>query len=383
MEHYGLPSHHVNMATLDLYVAFPLFRTSFMGLTLDISIRYQSGLRHRGLFGDGWRCSYESHIRSASNSTQVILEKSTGQVLCFAKKPHLDFSSIQYDILQPMGAHREILYEYADCLLYEDRGANLFLKYQKNNASDAFPLWQILDRSGNALTLQYGPTGNISSLSDPFGRTILFRCNPSGLCEGLLLPDGRETTFAYDANGQLCEVRNFCGTPTRLQYDTLRRLEAIVVGNKQYTTSFSYDRTGHHDTIRSVKDRNGQTTQYALIRTNPETVKVTDPLGRSRHYVSRSGLTEQIIGPDGATVAIHFENGLPTVVTDKNGNRQLMAYDDRGNLVRRTDAEGGAEFFTYDSHNNLASHTDMLGRVTRLSYDPRGNLIAMIRPDGV
>ncbi len=48
MEHYGLPSHHVNMATLDLYVAFPLFRTSFMGLTLDISIRYHSGLRHRG-----------------------------------------------------------------------------------------------------------------------------------------------------------------------------------------------------------------------------------------------------------------------------------------------------------------------------------------------
>ncbi len=134
-----------------------------------------------------------------------------------------------------------------------------------------------------------------------------------------------------------------------------------MVGNKQYTTSFSYDSTGHHDTIRSVKDRNGQTTQYALIRTNPETVKVTDPLGRSRHYVSRSGLTEQIIGPDGATVAIHFENGLPTAVTDKNGNRQLMAYDDRGNLVRRTDAEGGAEFFTYDSHNTLASHTTCLG----------------------
>ena len=56
------------------------------------------------------------------------------------------------------------------------------------------------------------------------------------------------------------------------------------------------------------------------------------------------------------------------MITDKNGNKTILTYDSKGNVVKiRYPAVGGVipeETFVYNSRNQLTGHTDHRGTVT-------------------
>jgi len=293
-----------------------------------------------------------------------------------------DFAARPYYELKPVGNDRERMYEYPDSYLYEDRKRKQFYKYRKTGGQGANLLWQVMDNCGNTMTFQYRTDGRLEAAVDPFGRVIRFQQEHPSCCTGMLLPDGRETAITYDPQGRMANIVNFAGVPTSFTYDVSGRMDTIVVGKKQKTTKFAYTRKNGRDFISMVTDRNGSVTKYEMASTNPEVVVVSGPDGTMRRYESRQGNTERMVDPDGSKLERVFQDGRPVAVTDKNGNRQTLGYDIRGNLILRTDAFGHVEMFVYDARDNLVEHTDMLGRTTKLSYDARNNLAGMMRPDG-
>jgi len=380
---YGLPSYKVNTATLGLFVEYPIFRTSCVNLQMDILLRYHSFNSCRGMFGEGWRFSYDSGITLNAEKTGVLLEKGSGQVLAFQAMPEKVLPPDAYQELKPLGSSRGRLLEYQDYYLFEDRRQEQTFLYAKPSGGGKARLSQVMDNCGNALQVHYGAEPFIQAITDPFGRTIRFLYEDSLYCTGVMLPDGREAAISYGDNGRIEKMVNFAGVPVIFTYDDQSQLNAMIVGKKQRTTSFTYVKQKERGLVHTVTDRNGGVTTYGLLSWNPVTVQVSDPLGYTQKYISRNGLTERVVDGHGRETVIEYANYLPAAVLDKNGNRLLMEYDAQENLIRRTDARGESETFAYDSSGNMTSHTDSLGRVTRYAYDDRKSLIAREAPDGL
>ena len=378
---YGLPSYKVNTATLGLFVEYPFFRTSCVNLILDIAIRFHSSSSHKGMFGSGWQFSYISSITANMKEKRVFLKRGSGQVLAFEAIPKADFSNSAFYELNPLVKGRGRLLEYRDCYLFEDLQQGQSFKYAKKADSSTCYLSHVMDNCGNTLQLHYRPDNSIQEITDPFGRSIKFSYDKLSCCTGVLLPDGREASISYN-NGQVEKIINFAGVPTIFAYDANSQIEAIIIGKKLKTTRFTYLIQKDRNLVHTVADRNGNMTRYEMISNDPVTVQVTGSLGYSKKYISRNGLTERIIDNDGGEIVSEFMNNLPVSTMDKNGNKQLVEYDERGNLKRRTDGEGNTESFAYDKSGNLSVYTDALGRATSFTYDDRKNLIRKDMPEG-
>lgn len=379
---YGFPSYKINTATLGLFIEYHLFRTSCANLMLDIAIRFHSFSASKGMFGSGWQFSYSSSISVNLKDNKVFLKRGSGQVLTFEAIPEKNLSNKAGCELVPLVKGNGRLLEYRDCYLYEDWQQGQTYKYAKKPNSSICCLSHIMDSCGNTLLFNYNADNSIKEITDPFKRTIRFSYERPSCCTGIILPDGREAALSYDANGRVEKIINFAGVPTIFTYDANSQIEAIIVGKKLKTTRFTYVKQKDKSLVHTVTDRNGSMTRYEMISLNPVTAQITSPLGYCKKYISRNGLTEKIIDSDGKEIVMEYLNNQPVSILDKNGNKRLMEYDVRGNLIRRTDGLGNSESFAYDMSSNLATYTDALGNVIRYTYDDRKNLIRKEMPEG-
>ncbi len=65
--------------------------------------------------------------------------------------------------------------------------------------------------------------------------------------------------------------------------------------------------------------------------------------------------------------------GVPTVVTDTNGNQTLTTYDAMGRVTQNTFANDGALQYTYSNSNQLSAVTRGDGQTVSFDYDAFGN----------
>lgn len=87
-----------------------------------------------------------------------------------------------------------------------------------------------LDRNGN--TISYAYTGSdVTSMTDPVGRTVAFTYDASHRVTSITDPIGRSVGYAYDANGRLATVTDLRGGTTHYTYDAGGRLATIVDQN--------------------------------------------------------------------------------------------------------------------------------------------------------
>jgi len=259
-------------------------------------------------------------------------------------------------------------------------------------AGPVYRLLQMGDRNQNITTLSYNPGGQMTTVTDPFGRTLQFTYNSSNKVSSVTDPLGRVTTFQYDPQDRMVtQITDPLGNPVQYTY------------NAQYQMTRKVDRDGrmYFYTYKSLRpfmvtDGGGQPwfsmtnpTNWAVNLTNqtyslrhqyfPSTTTSVDGNGNAWQYTyDTNGYITQAVAPDGATTRYTYDPATLNIasMTDPNGNMTTYQYDGNGNRIQMTDALGEVTRYAYDPvFNEITNMTDPDGRVTTYTYDARGNEI--------
>ena len=216
---------------------------------------------------------------------------------------------------------------------------------------------KIIDPALNETTFAYDANGNLSSITDAASGTLSFTYNAQGLPLSLTDQNSNTTSFTYDAQGRLDSITDANTILSSLTYDTggrlLSAIEAVGLPEER-STSFTYDALNR---VLTVIDRNLETTTLAYDAAG-NLASVTTPTGET-----------QLRGYD--------ERGRIASIDDPINGLTSFTYDNQGNLTARTDARNETRSFGYDAGNRVAGTTDALGGTQAYLYDANDNLLSL------
>ncbi len=282
--------------------------------------------------------------------------------------------------------------------------------YQVNHGGQ---VTQILDAQGGTTTLAYGGEGcascsgtdsQLTSLTDPKGKTTSFEYDLAGQLTKEIDPLGNETQYFYeDGRGNLTKRIDANGQTVTYQYDVLDRLTLKTLPGGA-TVSYSYDAvTGYLTGVSSLD------ISYTFGYDNAgRLISVSDSRGYSLAYSYNAlGQRTQTTLPGGQTVAYNYDtaNRLQTLVGeagsftfgyDSAERRNTLSYpngltasygfdaNDRLTSLITTGTVGELLNIAYPSHdklgNRLARSED--GQVTSYGYDQLYQLLTASGPEG-
>ncbi|MGH9070681.1 MAG: RHS repeat-associated core domain-containing protein [Acidimicrobiales bacterium] len=282
----------------------------------------------------------------------------------------------------------------------------------------------VTDPLGRTSSATYDSAGDLASATDPTGAASTYTYNTSGQVVSLTDPDGHQTSYSYDpagdltsitqgasattlsyaaAPGDLTSVTNPDGHTTTYTYDPVGNLATVTdpVGD---TTTYSYDGEGrvvgvtsplgHQSSytyagvdpgvVTAASDGLGNTTTYTYDADNNLSA-VSDPSGATTTY-SYDGFDElsAVNGPNGQTQTTTYDpNGNVLSVGDASGTQWSYGYDALGRRISATDAANRTSSYAYDAAGQLSSVTDPQGHTTTYTYDGDGRVNATTYSDGV
>lgn len=261
---------------------------------------------------------------------------------------------------------------------------------------------------GQAMTWEYDQAGRCIATIGATGLTARRDLDPCGQVRRVVLPDGQEAAYLYDANGRLLEETVGART-TRYTYDAAGRLICLTRDLEtplQTATWFLYDACGRvveqrcderwqrweYDACGRVVQQHDWSGASMALRYDaagrpcawrsgdgPETTVAYDSIGRRTALDSSTG--------EGWRVEYDLA-GRPIRESNRDGRVLEREFDALGQLTRvrlhsREDPTGGTEVRRHlDSQGRLVSRTDASGHTTQFDYDQAGRLVAEVRPDG-
>jgi RHS repeat-associated protein len=261
-----------------------------------------------------------------------------------------------------------------------------------------WPLTKIVDRNGNTTTLSYGG-GNLTSVTDTYGRSITFSYNSQNHLTSATDPLGRVTHFQYDSTGHLLAgITDPNGKSIHYSYNTLFQItnktdkasRAFEYQYKNELPTAVYDSTGTGpSTLSNAGNWATNAADLAMFQERvyiPGTTTNTDGRGNIWTYqYDSNGYLVETTAPDGATTQYTYDSATLQVAskTDADGHTTTYQYDSEGNRIQMTDALGHVTTYTYEPvFNQMTSMTDPRGRTTTYSYDSHGNRILETDPLG-
>ena len=251
------------------------------------------------------------------------------------------------------------------------------------------PVWRVTsmsDRNGNVTTFTYS-IGNLSQVTDTYGRAIAFTYNAQNHVSSVTDPAGRVTQFQYDATGHmLTTVTDPLGNTTRYTYNSLYQITTkIDKANRQFNYVYSanlpiavYDSSNTGPaTLSNPSNWATNAADLALSQLRvytPSTTTNTDGRGNQWKYqYDSNGYLLETMTADGATTHYAYDpNTLQLAsMTDANGHTTSYTYNAQGDLLTRTDALSFTTTYTYEpTFNMMTSMTDPRSRVTTYTIDP-------------
>ena len=372
------------------------------GVALDFSRTYASGLADpngpdgslaaNGPLGYGWTDSYNLSATTDPSTGNVTIHQEDGSQVTFTD------SSGTYTPSAPR--FLATLTKSGSTYTYARQGKEFFtFDVSTGHLLSEQTLPGKLASPPYATTLAYNSSGQLSTVTDPAGRTFTFGWT-GGHITSLTDSAGREVTYGYDAYGDLTDVYGVGTTRTpSLQnndhtvytYNTTTHLLTSVRQPDFYgdtTTSPSPVMSMTYDTSERVltqTDQLGRTTKFNYGPSSSPSLTagqtlITKPSGSQTLDTYTSGLlTSQTTGYGSATPSTVKYTYDPvslgvTSITDPDGDTETFSYDSQGNRISASNGLGLTTTYTYDALDDLTSGTDPLGVKTSYGYDEAGHI---------
>lgn len=222
---------------------------------------------------------------------------------------------------------------------------------------------------------------------------------PAGLVKLAKDPKLNQTTYAYNAFGDLAESTDSSGLVTRFAYDPLGRAQSRTVVSDAHpggvTTTFAYNGLGaltrqtgpgllneltsvsHTAEARVTYDADGNRATFTLADTTGG-----DPDQVTTYGYDTYGRVDTLTGPESSVVHYTYNAwGLPTSSTNAAGVLTTYGYTARAELATVTlkgwtgnpnaptsPADIVTGSYAYDPEGRLATYTDAMGRKTTYTY---------------
>ena len=288
-------------------------------IPLSLTRSYNSKEEKVGVFGKGWRHSYEISISREENG--YILHLSDGQDEAYLLDDEGSIVSVFDDFNRLQKTKDGFEYKSVEGFSY------LFNKEGK--------LLCMERKDKVKIVLSYDTKGKLLTVSDALGSSLY---------------------FLYDEQGKLREVKDHTGR--KIEY----RYESGQLGTVYYGGQRAYDYFYDKELLVKIK--------------NPRGVYVLENLydGADRVKIQRFA--------DGGIIRYQYDSEeRKTFVTNQNENIEVHIHDENFRNIE-SEYAGESESFTYDERNLLTSYTDKKGNTTTYKYDKKGNLTSCIHPDG-
>ena len=354
----------VNCMTGDFWHSFTDFAIPGRGLSLNFARTYNSAASgHLGPLGFGWTHSYNVSLATDKGGNPTITEESGATI---------EFAAVGSTYRAPSRVLANLV-KNAD-------GSYTLTRIDKSkltfNAGGKLTSEQ--DRNGHTTAIAY-LNGNISTVSDPAGRQLVFAYGANGLIATVTDPAGRKVSFGYDSNGNLTSATDVASGLTRFAYDGNHQLLTMTDARSGVLTN-TYDGSGR--VIRQSDPMNRITT-YAY---GASSTTITDPnssisVQQFKNYELAS-VTQGQGTANSATWTYGYDSATNAVnsVTDPNGHVTKTTHDMNGNVVTSTDPLGRVTTYTYNGFNEVLTNKDPLGITTTNVYDANGNKTSTSRP---
>ncbi|MEZ0109789.1 RHS repeat-associated protein [Catenulispora sp. EB89] len=389
----------VDTATGAYSDSFTDLSTPGRGLALDLTRTYDSALADpsgpngaaavNGPFGWGWTFSYGLSAATDPATGNVTVHQEDGSTVSFTD------SSGSYAPTAPRDAatlvksgSTYVLTRRATQIFTFDAASGRLLSETDPPGTQAVP--------PTATTLAYNASGQLTTITDPAGRTYTLGWTGSHI-SSLQDGAGREVTYAYDAAGDLTDVYGVATvrTPTLQNNDhatfaySSSHLMTAYRAPTYYgdtTTSPSPVLTMAYDASDRVTSQTNPIGGTTSFRYGPSGSLVagqtltTDPAGHAELDTYTNGLlNSKVLGYGTASAATWAYTYDPvslgvTTITDPTGAVQSFSYDASGNRISSADALGATTSYTYNAFGQVTTKTDPDGVQTAYGYDEAGHI---------
>ena len=215
-----------------------------------------------------------------------------------------------------------------------------------------------------------------------------------GLLTRLIDPEGHETHYAYDEDGNVLTSTDAEGNEVENTYDLLGR--AIKVASAKGSpdeseVQYEYDENGNRTKITKIMDDPPNDSQdhdfeYDLLNRN---TSYTDPIGRQTTMAyDLAGLLTRHETHDALVTTYEYDSLYRiTLVNYPDGSSATRTYDDANghplNLLSVVNTDLGTTSRTYDGMDRVTSVTDRYGKIVGYEYDHFDRVETLIYPDGL
>lgn len=288
-------------------------------IPLSFTRFYNSKEEKCGVFGKGWRHSYEISVEKEKNG--YIVHLADGQDEAYLLDDEENIVSVFDDFNRLQKTKDGFEYKSGEGLLYTFNKEGRLLCIKR--------------KDGVKVLLSYDTKGRLLSVSDKAGNSL---------------------NFSYDNLGKLREVKDHVGRKIEYGYESTQLTRVYSNGQKMY--DYFYEK----ELLVKIK--------------NPRGVYVLENLydGADRVKIQRFA--------DGGIIRYEYDSEeSKTFVTNQNENVEVHIHDENFRNIE-SEYAGESESFTYDERNLLTSYTDKRGNTTVYEYDKKGNLKSCTHPDG-
>jgi YD repeat-containing protein len=378
---------------------------------------YNSKTSYRGIYGWGWGTEYEAYLTVSADGSVVVhefgggaenrfvptnfskadLDQAVEMIVGAAQKAELvgkgeqlekyrarlrtdaSFRNVEWESyrtkgkLQPralaVGTQLQSnRFSYQYITRVKDGYIRMFDNGRIEKFSDQGRLARISDRNNNFIDLAYGADGHLTKIIDNFNRKMFFKFNNLGLLESIDGENGKRAEFKYNGLKELVSSKDVDGNVYRFKYSSDQRHNMVEIGYADNTTmQMAYYGRDLNESIKSVKDRDGTSTEYKYEFDKADRGHYSvgvDTKGSDNKLLSSSKYEYYMrIKSDG-------EEWMYRMITTLDGDRTETTYSEHAGLP--TEIKRGTEStkFDYDSRGHVV-RKETPSDVTTLAYDPR------------
>ena len=229
----------------------------------------------------------------------------------------------------------------------------------------------IIDKGGQRWLLKYNAFGEILTLTDPLSEVTTFVYDAEGKLLQVKAPDGGTlANYTYDTTDRVKVATDEAGKTQTYAYDAADRITSITFGDGT-TKKMTYSLL---DVASSTDRQNRVTTyQYNALR---QLILKRDPLGRATYFnwCLCGHLGSVFDASLHTTTWSHDIEGRVYMKTYDDGSYEVYSFEpDSGLLSTRTDAKGQTKYFTYNEDATVNKTQYFGGTATpsvSYTYDP-------------